>query len=1229
MNEHPRTIGPCTILNPLGEGGMGIVYRARHRDHPDAIALKTVRLPREGLLQNIRREIFSLARLRHPGIVRIIDHGVESGIPWYAMELLEGTSLRERCRQMAGLFLPGVTHDDAGSAGVMTRSIPRFPDPSVVDDSNQPDSGPGEPASSDNQAAGRRFDFSNPIDVEIPVLSALALVRTLCSALSYLHGEGIVHRDLKPENILVRPDGLPVIVDFGLAAMTGVETSRESLGTGYGLSGTFAYMAPEQLRSELVDARADLYSLGCILFELLTGRPPFIGTAPRHFMNGHLYQAPPRPSFVRPGLPPELDDLLANLLAKNPAERIGYADDVAVMLGRLGAPDQPYPGAVASKPYLYRPGLFGRSAELNLLRQQLSGLSSHRGGLVIIAGESGVGKTRLALELSRLAMNDGLTVLTGSCPEWGAAPLETLRNPFQAIADRCLEQGELESMRLIGSRGPILEAYFLALENLPGQRELPPPGELPPDQARIRLFSSVAETLTRLAAEKPVLLVLDDFQWVDELSLEFLQFLNRGWFLRNNALLIVATCRVEEAAGSVIRLLDDPRVIRLELRRLDDESVAAVAGSMLAMGEIPGELETYLAGESNGNPFFVAEFLRAAIDESLLSRDSRGLWHLSGPRETADSKDRLLRLRFPGTIQALLERRLQGLDSPCRSVVEAAAVWQRPCRSELIQQSTGLADADFLAALSELLRRQILVEGNRGAVAFVHGRIRQVAYKGIAPVNRMARHRAVAEIIEALPENERSEFAADLGLHWESTGELDRARLRYLESARSAYRRFAHDESIRLFLAAMALMAQPSLELLETRLELVGGPCRHGSKHDLAWQQLTLALEESGLVQAEHRRPRIQLHFASVRHYQGKYAESIRLAEEAAAMAESAGDRPLVAQAIHLRATNEYYRGDLESARLWGERSLAMFDVAKAPFEWQNATMVLATIHREMGKFSLSRAYFQQTLDLARRQGYRSATAIALLNLAGLEMYENHHEQAEMLYQEALPIFQELQSHLFIGYTLHDWGAMCFATGKYDRATEHGRHALEKFRKCGDPNGVAVSIMLLGQIARDTGDLPAAMSHFQESLQLVDDMHNERLHASILMEIAVIDRWQGRVELAADKVTAAREIFNRMGDHPRFLAAIAQLGHCDLAWGRSAEARLAAIKIHQTDQRTTGLSDSLDRLQRAEAVFRQGRPDRLFQGELLEDLPPFLRQSIPRDGIGISSTDPSPSVRKE
>ncbi|MCC6551667.1 MAG: protein kinase [Polyangiaceae bacterium] len=642
----PSTIGPYRITGVLGEGGMGVVYRAVRAGDEQPVALKTVRVPRGGSVAGIRAEIHALLRLQHPSVVRILAEGVEEGLPWYAMELLEGSTLRDYLRDVWRSWDLG----HGRGANDATRGAPVH----IVAAGSQVTT----QAAAAAETQGARAPGRGAASTLIPPVAAgrlrdgLTLMRRLCAPLAYLHGCGVVHRDLKPGNVFIRHGGEPVLVDFGLVSRFSSGVGREALEVGGLLVGTASYMAPEQAMGLLVDARADLYALGVILYEVLTGRVPFSAETMRDLLQRHISERPTPPSSLVTGVPERLDALTLRLLAKKPRDRFGYAEDVAAALAELGA--EPTPEIRSTTTFLYRPELAGRDAALARLERSIHKLRDGVGGCVLVGGESGVGKTSLVARAARNATLAHVRVVTGECLPIGiaagvgvidpalaptmaedaaaldvtGAPLHPFRPLLQAIADRCREGGRATTGELLGPRGKVLAPYAPELLDLPGQREQPEPADLPVEAAHQRLLHDLSETIAAYVdLFGPLLLALDDLQWADELSLSFLASIPPESFARR-PILILGTFRSDEVGPGLGELLARPAVERLDLDRLDERTVGAIVGDMLALTKPPKPFVHFLAQQSEGNPFFVAEYLRAAVEEGLLLRED-GTWRFA------------------------------------------------------------------------------------------------------------------------------------------------------------------------------------------------------------------------------------------------------------------------------------------------------------------------------------------------------------------------------------------------------------------------------------------------------------------------------------------------------------------------------------------------------------------------------------------------------------------------
>ncbi len=727
-------VGGYRIAEVLGVGGMGVVYRAEHRDTGQQVALKMVSIAEHERLAGIRAEIQTLARLDHPGIVRLLDQGLEGGLPWYAMELLEGQTLS---RVLDDLWGPRTGVERTASA--VTAPAPA--------------SAPGgEQGWSEPQAVAPRPGLGPVAGGRVAEM--IRMFRQICLTLSFLHGRGIVHRDLKPSNFFVRRDGTVVLMDFGLTSRARGSVGREALELAGRLVGTPMYTAPEQLSRQATDARADLYALGCMLYEALTGQLPFRSQRQDLLVQQQLHEPPLPPSVLVADLDPRLEALTLRLLSKKARDRIGHADDVARMLAEIGGITEPTPAVSRSYAYLYRPEAHGRDAVIADLERQVDQLERAQGSFVCLAGESGIGKTFVAAEISKRARQRQLRVIGGECtpptPVTGASGLETGGLPLhpwwpllEAIGDRCRELGREACEQRFGSRLRLLARYVPGLGQLGERDAAPEPADLPAEETQRRLIESLRDLLAAFVRhDGPLLLVLDDLQWADELSLRVLASLTPEW-LAERGLMVLATYRSDDVGPGLREVIGGPGVRSINLARLDGATVGEIASDMLATGPLPPTLLGFLADHSEGVPFFVAEYLRAAVGEGLLYRQDAH-WTVDGNRL---SEAALRALPLPHSIQEIMLHRLAGLGPELGAVVDVAAVIGRQFALELVAGVLGIAPELARERAVELVHRQVFDPAPDDEVdqyRFVHDKLRETAYAALSGPRREQLHREVA-----------------------------------------------------------------------------------------------------------------------------------------------------------------------------------------------------------------------------------------------------------------------------------------------------------------------------------------------------------------------------------------------------------------------------------------------------------------------------------------------------
>ncbi len=1290
----PDQIGPYKILEPLGQGGMGIVYLARHAENDSLAALKTVLLPRKTFLASMRREIHALFRLRHPNIVKILDHGILNGLPWYAMEVLKGWTLGQWRNELAG----EMAKSQASSTSSLNETATLAPAPKPKKTRVEPASGPPDntlfvqirkmdddrtvvgaaaekdPSSAEPSAAPRRKLAedagrlagsgsaewwtesltsveglrgaksaqtlaqplgSTPLDrapdmerlppsgmLDGTALEAiLGMIHHLCAPLAYLHGEGLVHRDLKPGNVLVLDNDMPVLVDFGLLSRFTDALSRETLDAGTPSVGTLNYMAPEQILGQRVDARADLYSVGCIFYELLTGSPPFSGGSRNKVIQDHLSKIPRPPSTVVVGIPGEVDELVLRLLSKDPRHRFGYATDLAKMLENQGVPPMA-PPAPKARSYLYLPGLAGRDAELGRLIKHLEHLKQGNGGLLLLGGESGVGKTRLLNELRRVAIRQRVEVLIGECLDSEEGPLRAFHKILEEIGDLCRQGGFARTKKILGRRGNLLSLYEKSLETLPGQEEIPPPADLPPDEARIRLFRALLETMSAVAElRQGLLLLFDDLQWADELTLGFLEFAHRSGELGKRRLLIIGDYRSEEKTAGLDRLLEFTDVEAMELARLREPAIVAMVGEMLAMFPPPENFGKALARHSEGNPFFVAEYLRTAVEERLLWRDERGSWQVaeSTPEIHGTQYEGLA---LPSSLRELILRRFEGLSPPATELCQAAAVIGREVSLPLVERMVELEERLFLEASEELRRRKVLEEDSEGELRFNHDKLRETAYTWIDNRQRPLLHRAAATAMEAVLQANRKEHLAEMGQHWEKGGEKEQAANCYLEAAREAKKRAAYREAEELYRATLRLAPPSSADTVMIRNELGHDVLRDSGKLEEALTEHKEAIRLATELGDDKGRARSCLYLGHIHSDIGDMDRAETLFKTTLAIAHDLGEPRLEANALLQLGMLRRDQGRMEQARSIYENSLRAAKKAADPGFQARILNGLGILHSEQGRMEESRNLHKAAAGLAKRHGRQHTEGYALLNLANVEGELGRVESSLTLHEAALRISRVTADPRLEGIELINLAGCHLPRGNIKKALKFSKASLKIARDLQDHDTECHALGTLAHCHRELGSLEAARQHYEAAMKIALRLERPRLEGSMLRETGELALVRGTLDESETRLLRALAIARRIQEPHHESYALASVVELRLEQGRLEAAKLACeaameitkkigepelqadlLKLLARQARLAGgdLKQARSWLQKAEATFVESG-SKLFLAKLYAEL---------------------------
>jgi predicted ATPase/predicted Ser/Thr protein kinase len=643
----------------------------------------------------------------------------------------------------------------------------------------------------------------------------ISISRQICSALEHAHQHGIVHRDLKPENVLRAAKGVIKLNDFGMAHSFSSRISNE--GT---LLGTVYYIAPETIQGKIIDGRADLYALGVMLYEWMTGNLPFTAEDPVAVISQHLYAPIVPPHIYTPQITPEMEDLILRLLSKEPGDRPESASVVEAALRRISS------GVAGdfSSPTSYRLDrivrgkLVGREKELEQGRAVWQQVLTGSGHVLLVSGEPGIGKTRFVRELIANATVTGGRCLVGECFSEGGAPFD----PLAPMIRESIGEGV--------KKKPDLPEYVLTdlIRITPGlegiQHDNPPRLSLDASSEQQHIFESVVFWANALAEKNPLLLFFDDIHWGDSATLLLIRHLAHR--LQNQRVLIVLSYREielrdEDLANTILHELQrDHLASRLKLTRFSARETGEMIATILTpSGRIDPELIAAIHQETEGNPFFIEEVCKTLLEEGQLCCE-QGEWVSPGIEDIA----------IPQSVRLTVQSRLARLPEDSQDVLRLAAVIGREFEFNILRKACEKDEDRIIEALESAEKAQIIRELKKSSsepvtFAFEHALIPATLREEISGLRRQKYHRRAAEAIQEIhPEDYES-----LSYHFEECGDADKALENYFKAGNRALEMFANEEALNYFGKVLEL-SQTNQSLAEANAGVAEAAFRLGQR---------------------------------------------------------------------------------------------------------------------------------------------------------------------------------------------------------------------------------------------------------------------------------------------------------------------------------------------------------------------------------------------------------------
>ncbi len=934
---------------------MATVYVARDADSGalGALKLMTTAGSAAEVERRFRREFRTLSRLEHPNITRVYDWGTWEGRPYFVMELLDGQDVRTLVDRWA---------------------LEPAPD---------------------------RFAIARSVVVQV------------ARALEYVHRRGLVHRDVTPSNIMVLPDGTAKLMDFGV-----VKESGTTELTAHGeLLGTVAYVAPEQINGERLDARTDLYSLGAVLYLMLTGRRPFNARTLAGYLDKHLHRPPRPPRELVPTVPKPLEDVCLRLLQKEPADRYASASH---LLRVLEGPEPIRPEAP------WPPPLVGRADAIAALTIGLAACREGQGGVLLLEGGAGTGKSRLAYLAVELAQQAGM-------------PANRIRarpsaNPLNAYA------AVYQSLRAEGlAPRPVLERAF---------------GESGRGVERYALFAAFREMVQ---GTRPRLFVVDDLHFADAGSVELLEYLVRNTLsLAREPILWLLTRSpgVADAAtdGLALGTRTDVPSHGVTLEPLSPAAVEELVVSLVPDSPAAQALARRLHHDGEGNPAYIAEMLRGLVEEGVIAT-------VDGERALLLDESGVTRasLPLPRSVREAVLGRLCALPAPARRIAEALCVARTEVPMGILADVTALAETDLAEGVEALVDAGLARE-RRGEsedhVDFAQPRTRELLYGALAMDDRTRLHRAIGEALERTYRRRLPLVIEALAAHFELGGVpgkaypyLVRAGQRLLDRSFVAEAEGLFERAIRIEPAARAtiVLDEADRQLADLLLRRADALAHLGR-----WIEVPAGLATADQLARELADDRLASRAAAAlaalaRHHHDIDAAEARLLD-AIRLAERAGDPSLKVMPLNGLGGILWARGDLEGARKWWVEELAVGEATRDEKSLGYGYNGLGLVALCKGQAAEARRFFEQSAEIFERIGLLGPLAVARVNLVEIHHFTGNLRRGLELAEKTLALARETHHPLGVARGRSHMSLILVDLGRPAQAMEEAREALSIIR---------------------------------------------------------------------------------------------------------------------------------------------------------------------------------------
>ncbi|GAB4333108.1 MAG: hypothetical protein Kow0037_11270 [Calditrichia bacterium] len=979
----------------------------------------------------------------------------------------------------------------------------------------------------------------------LPWPTVLKYMITISEALEKAHSLNIIHKDIKLENLIFDLSaGRVKLLDFGIAADSSAEYSENEI------EGTLLYASPEQILGQAVTPASDLYSLGIVIYKLITGEFPFLGDSDTEILFNKLNSVPASLNEFVPNIPARLAAFLLKCLETEPEKRWGSAaefrNEMENILMQLDAGETPdsvknLENEIAEETDVFEENLFkrnvfiGREHEIAYLNRKWKAVQTGKSKIVIIRGEAGVGKTTLLRNIGDKIFSKEGWVLYGAClyQEGMSSYL-----PFLQSLSTFLKSD-------LPNLSPNLKNKIVAQirENSPALLDLILPEEnLTLDDSRSERKNSdwqegILNLLLMLGEIKPVVIILDDLQWADHATVSLLKKLAEK--LEENRIFLVGLIRSEqhdvESDGTpgyvrqiIDALLNENIAEEFQLNCFNEDECELFIDKLFVKTRFSEVFYDKVYRETRGNPFFIVETVQQLMNDKIIySKNS--YWY--------DDTSRL-KIDVPHRVEDVLVRRLALLSEEEREILQAAAVVGYKFEPELLADILNYRISDLLQILNPILVNNNVIIRENETYFFEHPLLREVLYQEMPAGFRKEFHSAAAEQLKNKGEEGSDKYAGEIAEHLRQSEKFEKAMHYYWKAVENTFRLGAYDEC-RYYLETMEKfhrefgVAWPS-GCSEREVYFKLGICYD----ELGlWEESLHAYDEmynkSLMTNDQKYQVNALIRVGSLMIRMGNWEHAIKKFESCLLEAGKLNDSLTQSKCYNNLGVCAFQMGNVDEAISFFKKTLEFSTTEGCQYDVANALTNLGSLYNMQGNPKEALKYYGEAKRIyaAKNDSKRLAQLVHNMGMAFTEMEEL--EKAKSSFEECFEIAREIGDKSMEALTNLNIAKVFLHLDDLDTARGHLEKALRFFKRASDWLGMAETYSLYALLFLKQRDFQRARKFVTESISINEKKNFLEGLAENYETLAEIDRKEGQFEQMILNYHKAIDYFNKIGAEKR------------------------------------------------------------------------------------------------